>query len=171
MRSTARLAVSVTFLILCWGVGDGIQSPVYSMEPRAGMWSAGAAMGVIGDTPDGTAFALDLYADRFLDPAISIGPLLQIANFTQVALSAQFKYWLDVRLPNPDAKLNLQGGLGFIHAEGDTSYVIPLGLGIDYPLDRNVSFTITLLLNFTDLDAGLGSGVHLMPSLVMGVRF
>jgi hypothetical protein len=145
--------------------------PAYAVEPRAGLWSAGAGMGVIGDTPDGTAFALNFYADRFLDSAVSLGPLLQIMNFKEIAISAQMKYWLDVRLPNPAAKINFQGGLGFFHAVGDTSYIIPLGLGLDYPLDRNLSFTATLLMNFTGINAGLGSGVHLMPGLTLGIRF
>ena len=128
-------------------------------------------MGVLGDTTDGTAFALNLYAERFVDSTVSIGPLLQLANFKQVALSLQPKYWIDVTLPNPNAKMNFQAGLGFVHGAGDTSYIIPLGIGVDYPYDRNTSFTMTLLLNFTGIEGGLGSGIHLMPGFNLGVRF
>jgi hypothetical protein len=145
--------------------------PTHAIEPRAGMWSVGGSLGVIGNTPDGTAFALNVYVDRFFDPSISVGPLLQIANFDLVAPSLQFKYWLDVSLPNPDAKMNFQAGGGFVHAEGETSYIIPLGIGLDFPMDRNFSLTATLLLNFTHLDAGLGQGTHLMPSITVGVRY
>ena len=133
--------------------------------------------GVLGDTPGGigkpsdTAFALNLYADRFIDPNVSLGPLLQVADFSLVALSIQPKYWLDVALPNPGAKMNFQAGLGFLHTKGDTSFVIPIGIGIDYPINRTFSFAMTILLNFTGIDAGLGSGVHLMPGLTLGVRF
>jgi hypothetical protein len=152
-------------------------APSLAIEPRAGLWSAGAGVGVLGDIPGGvgkpsdTGFALNLYADRFIDSVVSIGPLLQVADFSQVAFSLQPKYWLDVSLGNPGAKMNFQGGLGFLHAEGETSYVIPVGIGIDYPMTRNFSFTMTVLLNFTGIDAGLGSGVHLMPGLTLGVRF
>jgi hypothetical protein len=151
--------------------------PSLAVEPRAGLWSAGVGVGVLGDTPQGTgkssdtAFAFNLYVDRFIDPNVSLGPLLQVADFSQVALSLQPKYWLDVALPNPGAKMNFQAGLGFFHAEGETSFVIPIGIGVDYPINRIFSFTMTILLNFTGIDAGLGSGVHLMPGLTLGVRF
>jgi hypothetical protein len=153
----------------CWGTIS--EYGAHAAEPSAGEWTAGAGVGVIGDTPDGTAFALNLHAERFFNSTISLGPLVQIADFTQIAASLQLKYWLDVRLPNPDAKMNFQAGAGYIHAEDDNSYVVPLGIGIDLPLDRNFAVTMTLLLNFTGLDAGLGSGVHLMPGITLGVRF
>ena len=154
-----------------WLISIVAAAPSLAIEPRAGLWSVGAGAGVIGDTPEGTAFALNLYADRFIDPIVSIGPLLQVAEFSQVALSLQPKYWIDVSLPNPGAKMNFQGGLGFLHTKGETSFIIPIGLGVDYPINRAFSFTMTLLLNFTGIDAGLGSGVHLMPGLTLGVRF
>jgi hypothetical protein len=156
---------------LVWLLGILIQEPALAIEPRAGLWSAAAGVGVLGDTTDGTAFALNLYVERFIDQSVSIGPLVQVANFKQIALSVQPKYWIDVTLPNPNAKMNFQAGLGFIHGGGDTSYVIPLGIGVDYPIDRTYSFTMTLLLNFTGIDGGLGSGIHLMPGLNLGLRF
>ncbi len=163
--------------VLLWLLSIMAAPPSLAVEPRAGLWSAGVGLGVLGDTPQGTgsssdtAFALNLYADRFIDPNVSLGPLLQVADFSQVALSLQPKYWLDVALPNPGAKMNFQGGLGFFHAEGETSFVVPIGIGVDYPINRTFSFAMTILLNFTGIDAGLGSGVHLMPGLTMGVRF
>jgi hypothetical protein len=167
-RTTAFLPALVT---LAWFLGLLIHQPALAIEPRAGLWSAGAGAGVLGDTTDGTAFALNLYAERFIDSMVSIGPLVQIANFKQIAVSIQPKYWIDVTLPTPNAKMNFQAGLGFVHGGGDTSYVIPLGIGVDYPIDRTYSFTMTLLLNFTGIDGGLGSGIHLMPGLNLGVRF
>jgi hypothetical protein len=170
MRFSERVLVWA-FVTLLWLLGTLIQEPALAIEPRAGLWSVGGGVGVLGDTTDGTAFAFNLYAERFLDPAVSIGPLMQVANFKQIALSLQPKYWINVTLPNPDAKMNFQAGLGFIHGGGDTSYVIPLGIGVDYPIDRNYSFTMTLLLNFTGIDGGLGTGIHLMPGFNLGVRF
>jgi hypothetical protein len=164
VRTTLCLVLTGCFVLLAL-------RPSIAVEPRAGLWTAGAGMGVIGDTPVGTAFALDMYADRFLDSSISLGGLVQIINFKEIAMSPQFKYWFDVRLPNPDAKMNVQAGLGFFHAKSDNSYIIPIGLGLDYPLDRRMSFTMSLLMDFTAIDAGLGSGVHLMPALILGVRF
>jgi len=171
---SSRLALAGTFF---WLFSIVASAPSFAIEPRAGLWSAGVGLGVMGDIPkgigkpNGTAFAFDLYADRFIDPNVSLGPLLQVADFSLVALSIQPKYWLDVSLPNPGAKMNFQGGLGFVHTKGETSYVIPIGIGVDYPIDRTFSFAMTILLNFTGIDAGLGSGVHLMPGLTLGVRF
>jgi hypothetical protein len=48
-------------------------------EPRAGAWSGGAAIGFLGYTPDGTAFATNFHADYFLNHQISVGPLAQLA--------------------------------------------------------------------------------------------
>ena len=170
MRSTKKVLLSI-WVIVVGLPGIMISEPALAIEPHAGLWSAGAGMGVLGDTTDGTAFALNFFAERFVDSAVSIGPLVQVANFKQIAVSVQPKYWIDVSLPNPNAKMNFQAGLGFIHGGGDTSYVIPLGIGVDYPIDRNFSFTMTLLLNFTGIDGGLGSGIHLMPGLNLGVRY
>jgi len=89
----------------------------------------------------------------------------------QLGLSGQAKYWMDLHIPNRDAKLVLQGGLGFLHSKGDTSWLLPFGIGVDYPVDRKMSLMATFLLNFTGVDAGLGNGTHLMPSITVGVRF
>jgi hypothetical protein len=43
-------------------------------EPQAGTWSCGAAIGFLGNTPDGTAFATNLHADYFFTRQISVGP-------------------------------------------------------------------------------------------------
>ena len=170
MRSTKKVLLSI-WVIVVGLPGIMISEPALAIEPRPGLWAAGGGAGVLGNSTDGTAFALNLYAERFVDTTVSIGPLLQLANFKQIALSIQPKYWIDVSLPNPNAKMNFQAGLGFLHGGGDTSYVIPLGIGVDYPIDRNFSFTMTLLLNFTGIDGGLGSGIHLMPGLNLGVRY
>ena len=170
----STLALAGMFLCLFSIVAT---APSFAVEPRAGLWSAGAGVGVMGDVPkgigesSGTAFAFNLYADRFVDPNVSFGPLLQVADFSLVALSIQPKYWLDVSLPNPGAKMVFQGGLGFLHTKGETSFVVPIGIGVDYPIGRTFSFVMNILLNFTGVDAGLGSGVHLMPGLTLGVRF
>jgi len=34
----------------------------------------------------------------------------------------------------------------------DTSYLIPVGVGIEFKVDKNISLGSTLLFNFTDLD-------------------
>ena len=143
-------------------------------------WSVGGAMGFLANTPDDTAFALNFNADAHLNQHVSIGPLLQLGftdDLTLVGVSGQGKY----RIPLPDVdkrfKLMLQAGIGFVHADvgpSDTSFLIPLGVGVDYQLNAAVALTSDFLLNFTDLDVGRGRGhddTNVMPGLTFGVRF
>ena len=146
-------------------------------EPQAGAWSGGAAIGFLGNTPDGTAFATNVHADYFLNRQLSVGPLAQVAvtgDLFQFGLSGQVKYWLDLPGVYKRLKVNLQGGLGFLHADrhtSDTSFLIPIGVGLDYALNQQVSLTSTFLLNFTDVDTGRRTGATVMPGLTFGVRF
>lgn len=146
-------------------------------EPQAHAWSGGAAIGFLGNTPDGTAFATNLHADYFLNRQISIGPLAQFAvtgDLFQLGVSGQVKYWLD--LPGLDNrwKVNIQGGLGFLYADlhsSDASWLIPIGIGVDYALTQQLSLVSTFLLNFADVDTGRGTGASVMPGLTFGIRF
>lgn len=146
-------------------------------EPRAGAWSGGAAIGFLGNTPDGTAFATNVHADYFLNHQISVGPLAQLAvtgDLFQFGLSGQGKYWFDLPGLDKRLKMNLQGGLGFLHADlyrSDTSFLIPIGVGLDFALNQQVSLTSTFLLNFTDVDTGRGTDANVMPGLTFGARF
>lgn len=146
-------------------------------ELRHGTWTGGAGIGFLGNTPDSTAFALNLNADYFLMPQLSIGPLVQFAftgDLFQVGTSGQVKYWFS--LPGVDSrlKLNVQGGIGFLYADrfkSDASWLIPIGVGLDYALNNNLALTATFLLNFTDVETGRGSDASVMPGLTFGVRF
>ncbi len=146
-------------------------------EPQAGAWSGGAAIGFLGNTPDGTAFATNVHADYFLNRQISVGPLAQLAvtgDLFQFGLSGQGKYWLDLPGLDKRLKMNLQGGIGFLYADlhtSDTSFLIPIGVGLDYALNQQVSLTSAFLLNFTDINSGRGTDANVMPGLTFGVRF
>jgi hypothetical protein len=162
-------ALCLTALIIPIGV-------TVAEEPRTGAWSGGAAVGFLGNTPDGTAFATNLHADYFMNNQFSVGPLGQLAltgDLFQIGFSGQGKYWWDVGGIDPRLKANLQAGLGFVHANyltSDTSFLIPLGVGLDYALNQNVSLISTFLLNLTDLDTGNGNDTNVMPGLTFGVR-
>ena len=140
-------------------------------------WHLNGAVGFLGNTVDGTAFAFNLGADRFLTPVFSVGPLLQLATTSalfQTALTLQAKYWITAFDTGSRLKINVQGGIGFVNAdfqEGDTSWVIPIGVGLDYALSRTLGLTTTFLLNFTDLNTGGGTDANVMPGLTFGLRF
>ena len=69
-----------------------------NVESATSTWSGGAAVGFLSNTPDETAFAFNLHADRFLQRNVSFGPLLQLGftgDLTQVGFSGQGKYWIE----------------------------------------------------------------------------
>jgi opacity protein-like surface antigen len=161
MRAKASVhagAVLVLFLLLA-GVAEAQQAR--STESRTGRFVFGASLGLQGDTADGSAFALGFNGDYYVTQGFSIGPLLQMGftgDLFQLGLTAQAKYTFD--LPQaPRLKPHVEAGIGFIHAqldqpagnEHDTSFLIPIGGGVEYKLNDRISLDTTLLFNFTDL--------------------
>lgn len=148
----------------------------FLVESSYAQWSPGASIGVLGSTPDGTAVALNAYADHHVGPRFSLGPLGQLAftgDLFQIGVSGQAKYWLDTAWLLKGLKMNIQGGIGLVHANfltADTSWLIPLGVGLDYPLTSEMGLTTTFLVNLTDLDTSGGSA-NVMPGFTVGVRF
>ena len=164
-------------LVVVLGVGLLGLNPAQAADPKTGSLSVGGALGFLSSTPDGTAFALNVDADYFINPNVSVGPLLQLAgtgDLSQVGFSGQGKIWIDLPGAEKRTKLTLQAGIGFLHSdlfESDTSWLIPIGIGLDYAMSPKISVTTTFLLNFTDIDTGRGTGAHVMPGLTFGVRF
>lgn len=148
-----------------------------AIGPLTRNWSGGAGIGFLGNSPDGTAFALNLNADRALSRNVAVGPLLQLGftgDMTLIGFSGQAKSWVDVPETDNRLKLVFQAGIGFVHVDfrqDDTSWLIPLGIGVDYAVTRTVGLTTAFLLNFTDLDTGPGTHTNVMPGLTFGVRF
>ncbi|HEY7363402.1 MAG TPA: outer membrane beta-barrel protein [Methylomirabilota bacterium] len=159
---------------------------------KPGRWSGGAGVGFLADTPDGDVeFALKGHAEYFVMPRLSLGPLAQYAGAGDdflFGLSAQARYWWDIPGAGPQFKLVVQGGLGFVragikdHASGFadtyTSFLIPVGVGLDYALNKQVAVTADFLLNFTSLGDEVRVGgreidlhTNVMPGLYFGVRF
>lgn len=165
----------VVFLLI-----GGLSEHAFAAEPQAarhaGTWTGGAAVGILGNTPDGTAMGLNFNAEAFLDENVSLGPLVQLGitgDMTLVGASGQGKYWIDLPA-DPKLKLNLQAGVGFVHADmfgrDDTSFLIPIGIGVDYKLNETIALTSTFLLNFTDLSVA-GQRTTIMPGWTVGLRF
>lgn len=183
LKTIARTVLLITGTIVFLSA-MALESSAQTTEPRSQRWTAGGALGFLGNTPGGTALALNFDAGIFLTPSFSVGPLLQAAftgSLEQVGLSGQGKYWLDIPTTSNRAKITFQAGLGFVHAnrsDSDTSFLIPLGVGLDYRLNDALAVYADFILNFTDLDTkpgrGRGHGDHhtnIMPGLTFGVRF
>jgi hypothetical protein len=148
-----------------------------AMEIKPGQVTGGLGMGLMGGTPDGTAFALSGHAEQFVNPNLSVGPLAQFAltgNMVLFGVSGQVKYWYEVPNTARRVKLNFQGGLGLVHADveaSDTSWLLPLGAGVDYAMTPRTSLTADFLLNFTNLQNTPTHDAHVMPTFTVGFRF
>lgn len=190
-RSIAGLCV---LTLLAWPVSGLTPAALVAAEvaePTAGQWSGGAGLGFLGSTPDGVLeFGFNGHADYFVINHVSLGPLVQYAgvgNDMIFGLSAQAKYWWDIP-GSHRARIVVQGGVGFVRAgiedadsgvtDTSTSFLIPLGIGLDYALSQRFAVTADVLLNVTSLGQTLRAGgrdvdlhTNLMPGLYLGVRF
>ena len=146
----------------------------------------------MADTPDGVAeFAFNGHADYFVADSFSVGPLAQYAgvgNDFLIGVSLQGRYWWNIPGTSNLAKLVLQGGIGFIRAgikDTDShtantygSFLIPIGIGLDYALTARLALTADFLLNFTSLGETVRANgqefdlhTNVMPAFYLGVRF
>lgn len=161
-KPSLGFASGALFAVLLLGTLAEAQQvpPVVS---RAGHFVFGAGLGLQANTVDDTAFAVGLSGDYFLTNHFSLGPLMQIGvtgDLFQLGLSAQAKYTFDISQV-PDLKPHLEAGVGFLYANldrpgsgsrDDTSFLIPLGVGVEYRLSPRLSLDTTALFNFTDIN-------------------
>jgi hypothetical protein len=121
------LAVGMVIGLIIWGPAEhSVQAAEQTgetsrnVESASPKWSGGAAVGFLSNTPDRTAFAFNLHADRFLQRNVSLGPLVQLGftgDLTQVGFSGQGKYWIDLPETDNRAKVVLQAGIGFVQVD------------------------------------------------------
>ena len=191
-RESRLIQIGLVALIVLLGLAA--ERPVCAevTDLVAGRWSGGAGMGFLGDTPDGIAeLAIKGQADYFVTDRFSLGPLAQYAgtgNDILFGLSAQAKYWWPLPNTGGRARFLMQGGAGFIRAgitDTDsrtsntyTSFVIPVGIGLDYALSPRMAVTADLLVNFTSLGETVRANgrefdlhTNAMPGFYLGVRF
>ena len=149
-------------------------------------------MGLMGNTPDGIMeFAIKGQADYFLTDRFSVGPLAQYSgtgNDILFGLSGQAQYWWTLPNTGSRAKFLLQGGVGFIHAgitDTDsrtsntyTSFIVPVGVGLDYAVTPRTAVTADFIVNVTSLGETVHAGgrefdlhTNVMPGFYLGVRF
>ena len=159
------------------------RAEVLELEP--GRWSGSAVLGFLSNMPDrGADFALKGHVDYFIARSLSVGPLVQYAGSgSQVifGLTGMIKYWWDLGDVDRRMKLVTQAGIGFarlgvedIRPRGavgtDASFLLPLGVGLDYAVTRTMAATVDFLLNFTALGAN-DTHTNVMPGLYFGIRF
>jgi hypothetical protein len=180
MRIRERLWVGLLTLVLAQTAVGSVFAQETSPPDRTRNFKLGTDIGFSGGTIDGTAFAVGINGDYEVAPHVSIGPLIQLGltnHLFQIGVSAQAKLTLDI--PDvPELKPQLQAGIGFIHADldiaggtpDDTSWLIPIGMGLEYRAARNLYFDTTLLFNITDLNI-LNQSDDLHVTWFVGLRF
>lgn len=190
-RRSGSISFPLAYVLFLTGLTMAPPAEAEVKEFTAHRWSGGGGLGFFGSTPDGAEFAVTGHADYFVSERFSFGPLAQYAgvgNDVLFGLSAQGRYWWDIPGTECLVKLVLQGGLGFVRAgikDTDSgrsntygSFLIPIGVGIDYALTERLAITGDILLNFTSLGETVRTGgrevdlhTNVMPALYLGVRF
>lgn len=190
---TCRSIVATIGSVSAWSLAGLITASAVHGDvgdPRLGQWSAGIGVGFLTNTPDGPEFALRGHADYFVAPRLSIGPLVQyggVGNDVVAGLSVQTKYWWNASARGK-VKLVVQGGIGIALADitdtdsgaatTDVSFVIPVGVGLDYAVTSRVALTADFILNLTSLGERVSVGsrevdlhTYVVPGFFLGVRF
>jgi hypothetical protein len=160
-------------------------------DQRLGRWSGGIGAGFLTNTPDGVEFAVKGHVDYVLIRAFSVGLLGQSAlggNDHVFGLSAQAMYRWDIPGTRRVVKVVVQGGIGFVGAIIDdtdsgvsdtyTSFLIPIGIGLEYTVTKQITMTAEFLLNVTSLGEDVRAGgrefdlhTNVMPGFYLGMRF
>jgi len=173
-----RVLVSMALMAIV--LIGGWTAPVRAQENE---WGFGTDVGFWAETADDTLFALSFNADYYFDRAFSLGPMVLFTpagDLFQVAVAAVARYHIDLKAIN----VVPLAGIGFVHSEleqgqgasrvdvSDTSYYLPLGIGLEWPMTRKLAVSSTLLVNLHGLDFGSGVGKDGTSLAVMfGMRF
>jgi hypothetical protein len=178
-RFVRAALVSCTLLqiLLIWNIS--------SSAAEENRWGFGSDLGLTTGTVNDTVFTLGLNLDYYPDPNFSIGPMMQISpmgDLFQISFAGVGRY--HIRFNN---RINLvpYTGIGLIHADldrgtgpgsidrNDTSWLIPIGLSLEYQAVHNIALSSTLQVNLHDinLSPSLPENDHTSIALLFGIRW
>jgi len=154
-------------------------------EADENRWGFGSDLGFTSGTVDGTVFTLGLNLDYYPARNFSVGPMMQISptgDLFQISFAGVGRYHF--RFHNG---INLVPftGIGLIHVDldrgtgpgaidrNDTSWLIPIGLSLEYQVVRDLALSSTLQVNLHDinLSPSLSQNDHTSVTLVFGFRW
>jgi hypothetical protein len=145
-------------------------------------WALGSGLGFTAGTIDDTVFTVGANFDYFLARNFSVGPMALItpaSDLFQISLAGVGR--LHFRMNN-GLSLVPFAGFGLTHADldrgtgparidrNDTSWYVPIGLSLEYPVVRHLSLTSTLIVNLYDinLSPSIPENDHTSVSLLFG---
>ncbi len=180
MRGCRLLRILIVTSVLVVAVTVGGEGHGQAQENRLGF---GTDLGFWAGTSNDTVFALGFNLDYFLDPAFSLGGMVLLAptgDLTQIAFAPVGRFHINL---NP-VNIVPFAGFGFVNAnldrgEGpgsidrtDTSFYIPLGATLEFPVSRKIALASTLIVNIHDLnfDPPVGRD-QTSVALLFGFRF
>jgi hypothetical protein len=138
----------------------------------------GQEIGFVSGSPDGTNFAMQFTMDWHSNKGFSIGPMIQFVppgDFMMIggALATKYRFelpkptdhetdWIGKLVPSVVPFLGMGGmhtflrrGSGADRFEGhDSSYYVPLGVGVEWELHKSFSLSANFVHNFHDISYG-----------------
>jgi len=173
----AKHASSILLILLLWTA-----APAFANDAR---WGFGSDLGLTTGTVDNSVFTLGFNLDYYPDPNFSFGPMLQLTpmgDLFQIAMAGVGRYHFRL---NNGINLVPYTGIGFIHVDldrgsgpgridrNDTSWFIPIGLGLEYQVVHNIAISSTLQVNLHDinLSPSLPEKDHTSIALLFGFRW
>ena len=168
---------SIFLLVLLWSSAPALADD--------GRWGFGSDLGLTTGTVDNTVFTLGFNLDYYPDPNFSFGPMLQLTpmgDLFQVAMAGVGRYHFRL---NNGINLVPYTGIGLIHVDldrgsgpsridrNDTSWFIPIGLGLEYQVVHNIAISSSLQVNLHDinLSPSLPEKDHTSITLLFGFRW
>jgi hypothetical protein len=145
-------------------------------------WSVGSGLGFTTGTVDDTVLTVGVNLDYFLARNFSFGPMMLITpagDLFQISLAGVGR--LHFRMNN-GLSLVPFAGFGLTHADldrgagpgridrNDTSWYLPIGLSLEYPVVRHLALTSSLIVNLHDinLSPSIPENDHTSVSLLFG---
>jgi hypothetical protein len=167
---------------LLFGVMLGI---FLSISPLFEAWAAdsratrtSALMPMLDNPRDSSSLRIN--GDLFVHANLSVGEASPvIPDPSRSWQTVQAKLWFDMPTSFLSARLFVQSGLGVLQPDpflqsqnslGSSSWLLPLGIGLDDPRADHSLLTM-FSLNVSELRSGPQNGTHLMPGLLLGIRF
>lgn len=167
-------------LCLCLMMAIGIFTWTADRAQARSSIEYGQDIGFVSGSPDGTNFAMQFSMDWHSNKGFSIGPMVQFVppgDFMMIAGALATKYRYDLKqytgtIETPIIRNIIPSsvvpflGMGGMHTflrrgsgpdrfEGhDSSYYVPLGVGVEWELHKSFSLSATFVHNFHDISYG-----------------
>lgn len=141
-----------------------------------GSWGYGAELGAFMETADGSVFTLDIYGEKYIDKAFSLGVLGILSpagDLNQFGAAGMGRFHIVV-----NERIGVVPFIGFglfyatFNSNDDIGFYLPIGATGEYTVSPNIAATGTVFLNLHDLNYNEPVGEDQFSiGLMIGLRF